>query len=95
MFLLTSRSTGKRFIEEMTRLINCWTFRSEQDTIAMKALMVVTTLLLQKTFFISKSKDNVKPLKRRLNQWKDGDMEKLLVEGKTIQEKIIYRQRKE
>ena len=36
-FLLPSGSMGKRFIEEMTRLINSWTFKSEQDTIAMKA----------------------------------------------------------
>ena len=34
LFLLPSGSTGKRLIEEMTRLINSWTFRSEQDTIA-------------------------------------------------------------
>ena len=48
LFLLPSGSTGKRFIEEMTRLVNSWTFRSEQDTIAMKVLMVLPTLLLKK-----------------------------------------------
>ena len=48
--------------------------------------MVLLTLLLQKTSFISKSKDNVQTLKRRLNQWKDGKIEKLLVEGKIVQE---------
>ena len=73
----------------MTRLINSWTFRSEQDTVAMKALMVLPTLLLQKTSFTSKSKDNVETLKRRLNQWKDGQIEKLLVEGKIIQERLF------
>ena len=68
----------------MTRLIYSWTFRSEQDTIAMKALMVLPTLLLQNTLFTSKSKDSVETLKKRLDQWKDGQIEKLLVEGKTI-----------
>ena len=48
--------------------------------------MVLPTLLLQKTSFTSKSKDNVQTLKRRLNQWKDGKIEKLLVEGKIVQE---------
>ena len=48
--------------------------------------MVLQTLLLQKTSFTSKSKDNVQTLKRRLNQWKDGKIEKLLVEGKIVQE---------
>ena len=56
----------------MTRLINSWTLRSEQDSIAMKALMVLPTLLGQKTSFTSKSKDNVQTLKRRLNPWKEG-----------------------
>ena len=60
-----------------------------KDTIAMKALMVLPTLLLQKTSRTSKYKDNVETLKRRLNQWKDGQIEKLLVEGKTIQERLF------
>ena len=51
--------------------------------------MVLPTLLLQKTSFISKSKDNVQTLKRRLNQWKDGKIEKLLVEGKIVQEDFL------
>ena len=72
LFLLPFGSTGKRFIEEMTRIINNWTFKSEQDSIAMKALMVLPTLLLQKTSFTPKSKDNAETLKRRLDQWKDG-----------------------
>ena len=89
LFLLPSGSTGKRFIEEITRLVNSLEFRSEQDTIAMTNLMVLPTLLLQKTSFTSKSKDNIETLKRRLNQWKDGQIEKLLVEGKTIQERLF------
>ena len=89
LFLLPSGSTGKRLIEEMTRLVNSWTFRSEQDTIAMKILMVLPTLLLKKTSLISKSKGNVETFKRRLNLWKDGQIEKLLVEGKAIQERLL------
>ena len=76
LFLLPSGSTGRRFIEEMTRLINSWTFRSEQDTIAMKALMVSPTLPLQKTSSTSKSKDKVQLLKRRLNETFSGKMGK-------------------
>ena len=64
---LPSVSTDKRFIEEMIRLINSLTFRSEQDTTAMKAPMVLPTLLFQKASLTSKSKDNVESLKRRLN----------------------------
>ena len=54
LFLLPSGSRDKSFIEEMKRLVNSLTFRSEQDTTVMKALMVLPTLLLQKPSFISK-----------------------------------------
>ena len=74
--LLPSGSTGRRFIEKIARLINSWTFRSEQDTIAMKALMVSPTLPLQKTSSTSKSKDKVQHLKRRLNETFSGKMGK-------------------
>ena len=60
-----------------------------KDTIAMKALMVLPTLLLQKTSLTSKYKDNVETLKRRLNEWKDGQIGKLLVKGKTIQGRLF------
>ena len=76
LFLLTSGSTGKRFIEELTRLINSGTFRSEQDTIALKALMVLPTLPLQKSSSTLKSKDKVQILKKRLNEKFSGKMDK-------------------
>ena len=51
--------------------------------------MVLPTLLLQKTSLTSKSKDKVEILKRRFNQRKDRQNEKLLVEGKTTQERLF------
>ena len=87
LFLLSSSSTGKRSIEQNTRLINNWTFRSEQGTIAMKALRVLPTFLPQKTSFTSKLKDNIETLKRRLDQWKDEQIKKLLAKGKNIRER--------
>ena len=55
------------------------TFRSEQDIIVMEAVMVNKLLLLQKTSFISKQRYNVETVKRRLNQWKDGEIGHLLI----------------
>ena len=60
----------------------------------MTDLMVLPTFLLQKTSFTSKSKDNVETLKRRLNQLKDGQIEKLLFESNTIQERLFKGNRK-
>ena len=55
----------------------------------MKALIVLATVLLQNTSFTSKSKDNVETFKRRLKRWKNGQIEKLLLETKTIQERLF------
>ena len=63
----------------MKILVNSLTFRSEQDIIVMEAVMVNKLLLLQKTSFISKQRYNVETVKRRLNQWKDGEIENLLI----------------
>ena len=63
----------------MKILVNSLTFRSEQDITIMEAVMVSKLLLLQKTSFISKQRYNVETVKRRLNQWKDGEIENLLI----------------
>ena len=41
--------TEKRFISEMTRLLDSWTNDSNIQNIALKALMLMSSLLLQKT----------------------------------------------
>ena len=63
----------------MKILVNSLTFRSEQDITVMEAVMVSKLLLLHKTSFISKQRYNVETVKRRLNQWKDGEIENLLI----------------
>ena len=64
---------------------------SNQDgkKISIKALMIMPSLLLQKPSFNSKAKDNVDALKRRLEHWKRGDIDNLLIEGKTIQSRLL------
>ena len=88
LFLLPTAAVGKQFVEEMTRLVNCWTNRSDLETIALKALMIVPGLLLQKTSLNSKSKENSETLKRRLSLWKNGQLDQLVFEEKTIQYRL-------
>ena len=71
-FLLPTGAAGKGFIEEMIRLVNSWTYKSHLETIALKALMIMPCLLLQKAFLNSKSKENSETLKQRLSLWKNG-----------------------
>ena len=71
-FLSPTGAAGKGFIEEMIRLVNSWTYKSDLETIASKALMIMPCLLLQKAFLNSRSKENSKTLKQRLSLWKNG-----------------------
>ena len=89
LFLLTTGAAGKGLIEETIRLVNSWTYKLDLETIALKALMIMPCLLLQKTFLNSKSKENSETLKRRFSLWKNGQLDQLMFEGKTIQDKIM------
>ena len=50
------------------------------------ALQVMPTLLLQKPRKNSKSKDHLKSLERRFEIWKEGNINQIYEEGKTIQD---------
>ena len=56
--------------------------------VAMKALMVMPALLLQKPSKSSKTKDHLNALHRRLKLWDDGKIAELIREGKTIQSQL-------
>ena len=86
---MTTGAAGKGLIEETIRLVNSWTYKLDLETIALKALMIMPCLLLQKTFLNSKSKENSETLKRRFSLWKNGQLDQLMFEGKTIQDKTI------
>ena len=62
---------------------------SPLNAMALKAFMVLADLLLQKPSRNSKAKDNANALKRRLQEWKDGNVSKLLKEAQHIQEKLV------
>ena len=49
LFRLPSNSAGKQFVNELTKLIDCWMFKSLSSTTALKSLMLPPNLLLQKS----------------------------------------------
>lgn len=76
MFLLPSRAAGKSYIREKTRLINAWNNNSEVlKNVALKAVMIMPHLLLQKPSFKAKSKEHAISLSRRLLMWQAGYFE--------------------
>ena len=62
-----------------------WQQDSPLKDIALKAIMVMPSLLLQKPYQKSKSKDNLSALERRMELWEWGELMELLKEAKTIQ----------
>ncbi len=94
IFLVPSGNAGKKFVREITRLLNAYTHSSALETIAFDAIMVACQLLLQKPHSASKARDHVAALDRRLNAWHAGDVKGLLREGRTIQNHFPMRRTK-
>ncbi len=89
VFKLPTGGAGKKFIAETTSLINMWNSESmEMKDVALKAVMVMPALLLQKPSFKSKCKQHNECLQRRLNLWKLGDFDGLLKECRAIQSRL-------
>ena len=88
LFLLPSGKAGRKFIGEVSRLMSEWLHDSPLKDIAVKAIMMMPSLLLQKRSQKSKSKDHLRALDRRLEFWESGGVMELLKESDTIQKNI-------
>ena len=84
-FMVPSGKAGKLFVRELTALFNAYAQGSALEVVALTAAMVACALLLQKPHPTSKCRDHVTALERRLSAWKDGDIDGLMREGRTIQ----------
>ena len=88
--MLPSGKAGKEDIDECTRLILEWVNESQLQSVAIKALMIMVSLLLQKRSRNSKSKDRTESLRRRQKLWKRADFDGLVREVHFIESKLIY-----
>ena len=82
---------GKSFIRELVRLFQAYADASALESVALQAAMIMPALLLQKPHSKSKAKEHSTHLDRRLKLWMNGDINGLLVEGCTIQQRLITR----
>ena len=88
LFKIPAGKAGNSFVKEITRLLRAYTEASVLESVALKAVMVMPHLLLQKSHHTSKAKDHVAQLERRLETWANGDLDQLLHEGRTIQKQL-------
>ena len=89
LFLIPSVRSGKAFVDEVARLFKCYAECDALELIALKACMVMQTLLLQKPRRQSKAKEHATTLHRRLSLWLNGDIDPFFVEGQSIQTRLL------
>ena len=73
---------------ELSSLYSAFASASSMESIALKATVVMPILLLQKPHQRSKTKDHIACLERRLRVWKEGNLNGLIIEGRTIQSRL-------
>ena len=88
-FLVPYGKVGRDFIDQLTQHINDWNNASQTQHIALKAAIVLLATALQKQSVKSKAKDHKECLEKRLALWKEGEVESLLREGRSIQKRLF------
>ena len=94
-FLVPYGKVGRDFIDQLTQHINDWNNASQTQHIALKAAILLLATALQKPSVKSKAKDHKECLEKRLALWKEGEVESLLREGRSIQKRLAKAKRTE
>ena len=71
LFKVPSGKYGKVFVQELACLFNVYGEASAIEGVALKAAMIFPALVLQKPFKLSKSRDHVSCIERRMKEWRD------------------------
>ena len=88
IFKIPSGNAGKAFVNELVRLLRAYSDDSAMEGIALKAVMTMPALLLQKPHTRSRAKEHTTHLDRRLHLWRAGKIHELIHEGRTIQQNL-------
>ena len=87
--MVPTGASGKKFINEVTRLFDQWTNETPLKSIALKLIHVMPALLQQKLSRKSKARNKLIALERRLRLWDERNISELLLdESKEIQERL-------
>ena len=87
-FAIPYGNHGKQFVLVISRLFRAYAEVSALESIALKAVTVMSILLLQRPFQALKSKHHSSCLERRLATWQAGDINSLVMEGRSIQQRL-------
>ena len=79
---------GNSFVQKLACLLLGFADGSSLECVSMKTVIILQALVLQKPSCTSKTRDYISHLKRRMELWKAGNINKILLEGRCIQERI-------
>ena len=90
-----SGHVGIDLVKEHTRFLRAYKNKTPMECVALKAVMVMPSLLLQKPHVKAGSKEFSQHLTRHISLWKAGNVNELLEEARSIQSRlsILDRQR--
>ena len=89
VFLVPYGKIGREFIDQVTLHINEWNSSSDNQHISLKAAFVLLDVALQKPSPKSKTKDHQEALSKRLTLWKEGEISKLVREGRFLFSRVV------
>ena len=84
--MLPKGASGKKYFDETTRLCNLLVKNIPYESIALKAVHVMSALLLQKPCKFSRLKEHLEALTRQSGLWSKGRTVELLCEGQCVQD---------
>ena len=88
LFMLPTGKVAKDFIVLVTEWLRSYNTNSLFQGLAIKVVMILPSLLLQKPSATSKVKEHSRALGERLQFWKEGKFDKILQECRVIQKKL-------
>ena len=88
LFLVPYGRIGRDFVDQITAHINDWNSGADCQHISLKAAFLLLSVGLQKPSPKFKTKEHKDLLSKRLIQWKDGEINKLLRESRIIQSRM-------
>ena len=95
MFTPSQGTTTEMMTREMTRIIEEYNNDTSGKAMAMKLLMIMPKLLLQKEHMKAKKKENDKAFRRRMEAWQKGEYLELMEEAEAIQKRLRQQPRVE
>ena len=88
LFFIPAGDSGKQFVNELAKLAQAYADRSTLECVAITAMMLIPHILLQSLPRKCSHRELSQCLSRRLEAWKEGKIDELMHEGRTLQQHL-------